>query len=64
MLFFIKTKQKLNFFCFFKHNLDATFNAINANSNKTLALGPIGDSNLFKRRNERTAHQQKLQIVK
>ncbi|CAF2576090.1 unnamed protein product [Rotaria sp. Silwood2] len=47
-----------------RHNLDATFNAINGNSNKTLALGPIGDSNLFKRRNERTLHQQKLEKVK
>ncbi|CAF4953830.1 unnamed protein product, partial [Rotaria sp. Silwood1] len=47
-----------------RHNLDATFNAINANSNKTLALGPIGDSNLFKRRTERTLHQQKLEKVK
>ncbi|CAF1461058.1 unnamed protein product [Adineta steineri] len=47
-----------------RQNLDATFNAINVNSKKTLALGPIGDSNLFKRRNERSVHQQKLEIVK
>ncbi|CAF0843956.1 unnamed protein product [Adineta ricciae] len=47
-----------------RHNLDATFNAMNANTNKTLALGPIGDSNLFKRRNERTVHQQKVATVK
>ncbi|CAF0886703.1 unnamed protein product [Rotaria sordida] len=32
-----------------RHNLDATFNAINTNPNKNLKLGPIGDSNLFKR---------------
>ncbi|UJR21274.1 hypothetical protein I4U23_024367 [Adineta vaga] len=47
-----------------RHNLDTTFDAINANSNKTLALGPLGDSSLFKRRNERTIHQQKAAIVK
>ncbi len=44
----------------FQHNLNATFNAINANSNKTLALGALGDSSLFKRRNERVAHQEKV----
>jgi hypothetical protein len=49
---------------FLKHNLDATFNAINGNSNKTLALGSVGDSNLFKRRNEKIVHQQKLEKVK
>ncbi len=48
----------------FQHNLDATFNAINANPNKSLTLGPIGDSNLFKRRNERAAHQQQTEKVK
>lgn len=57
-------KKTLTYFIFLKHNIDATFNAINANSSKTLALGPIGDSNLFKRRNERTVHQQKLETVK
>ncbi|CAF3402602.1 unnamed protein product [Rotaria sp. Silwood1] len=44
-----------------RHNLDATFNAINTNPNKNLKLGPIGESNLFKRRNERTAHQQQTE---
>ncbi|CAF3261061.1 unnamed protein product [Rotaria socialis] len=47
-----------------RYNLDATFTAMNPNSNKTLALGPIGDSNLFKRRNERTIHQQQIETVK
>ncbi|UJR28186.1 hypothetical protein I4U23_009439 [Adineta vaga] len=47
-----------------RHNLDATFNAINANPSKSLTLGPIGDSNLFKRRNERTNHQQQTEKVK
>ncbi|CAF0757500.1 unnamed protein product [Adineta steineri] len=47
-----------------RHNLDATFNAINANPSKSLTLGPIGDSNLFKRRNERAAHQQQTEKVK
>ncbi|CAF4501826.1 unnamed protein product, partial [Rotaria magnacalcarata] len=46
------------------YNLDATFTAMNPNSNKTLALGPIGDSNLFKRRNERTIHQKQTETVK
>jgi hypothetical protein len=48
------------FIFFFKHNLNATFNAINANSSKTLALGSLGDSNLFKRRNEKIVHQEKV----
>jgi len=61
----ILLKEKFIYACFiFYHNLDATFNAINTNSTKTLALGPIGDSNLFKRRNERPVHQQKFEIVK
>ncbi|CAF3841976.1 unnamed protein product [Rotaria magnacalcarata] len=47
-----------------RYNLDATFTAMNPNSNKTLALGPIGDSNLFKRRNERTIHQKQTETVK
>ncbi|CAF3512394.1 unnamed protein product [Rotaria socialis] len=47
-----------------RHNLDATFNAINTNASKNLKLGPIGDSNLFKRRNERSAHQQQTEKVK
>ncbi|CAF1384525.1 unnamed protein product [Rotaria sordida] len=47
-----------------RYNLDATFNAMNTTANKTLALGPIDNSSLFKRRNERTVHQQKLEKVK
>ncbi len=64
--YFVERKKTkfIHLISFLKHNLDVTFNAINANSNKTLSLGPIGDSNLFKRRNERTVHQQKFEIVK
>jgi serine/threonine protein kinase len=47
-----------------RDNLNATFNAIHANPNKSLTLGPIGDSNLFKRRNERSVPSQKLGKVK
>lgn len=47
-----------------QQNLNATFSAINANANKLPALGSIGDSNLFKRRNERAVNQQKAATVK
>jgi serine/threonine protein kinase len=63
-VFLFKRKKKQHLSFLFKHNLDATFTAINANPNKSLTLGPIGDSNLFKRRNERATHQQQTEKVK
>jgi serine/threonine protein kinase len=50
--------------CSLKNNLNATFNAINAKPTKSLTLGPLDDSNLFKRRNERTTHSQHFERVK
>lgn len=63
-LFSSSVLTTFEFHYFLQHNLDATFNAINTNPNKSLKLGPIGESNLFKRRNERTAHQQQAEKVK
>ncbi|CAF0857640.1 unnamed protein product [Didymodactylos carnosus] len=40
-----------------RHNLEATFHAINANPNKSLTLGPIDGSGLFKRRTQRITQQ-------